>query len=222
MGFRIQAFLVGRFHPLVRRKEIFMNQKQKLLALTECALMIGLATALSFVKLYQAPLGGSVTLLSTLPIMFISFRFGIVRGLACGFIYSLIQLWQGSGNLAYVPTTAGVVGCIALDYILPFTLLGLAGLFYKSKGDMEEKVVTAVLGVLFATLLRFTCHFVGGAIVWYEITKEGMWNDYVQTVGMWTYSFVYNITYLGPDGTLAVACSPVIPVLLKLIKPYKK
>ena len=184
--------------------------------------MLALATALSFVKLYQAPLGGSVTLLSTLPIMFISFRFGVVRGVACGFVYSLIQLWQGSGNLAYVPTTAGVIGCIALDYIVPFTLLGMAGLFYSKDGSYKAKTVTAVLGVLFATLLRFACHFVGGAVVWYEITKAGMWNDYVQTVGMWTYSFVYNISYLGPDGALAIAASPVVPVLLKVLKPYKK
>jgi len=175
-----------------------MKRNQKLLALTECALLIALATALSFVKLYQAPLGGSVTLLSSLPIMFISFRFGVVRGLACGFVYSLIQLWQGSGNLAYVPTAMGIVGCIMLDYILPFTLLGLAGVFYKRKGTTAQKTVAAVLGVLLAVLLRFTCHFIGGGIVWYEITKVGNWNDYVQTVGMWTYSFVYNITYLGP------------------------
>ena len=199
-----------------------MNQKQKLLALTECALMLGLATALSFVKLYQAPLGGSVTLLSTLPIMFISFRYGVLRGLSCGFIYSLIQLWQGSGNLAYVPTTAGIIGCILLDYVLPFTLLGLAGIFYKKDGSVKAKTVAAVLGVLFAVVLRFACHFLGGAVVWYEITKAGQWNDYVQTVGMWTYSFVYNITYLGPDGALAIVAAPIIPVLMNLLKPYKK
>lgn len=194
-----------------------MKRNQNLIALTQCALLIALATALSFVKLYQAPLGGSVTLLSSLPIMFISFRFGVSRGLACGFVYSLIQLWQGSGNLAYVPTAAGVVGCIALDYVLPFTLLGLAGVFYSKNGNAKQKTVTAVLGVLLAVVLRFACHFVGGAVVWYEITKAGNWNDYVQTVGMWTYSFVYNITYLGPDGALVLAASPVIPLLQKAL-----
>ena len=199
-----------------------MKQNQKLLALTECALLLALATALSFVKLYQAPLGGSVTLLSTLPIMFISFRYGLVRGLACGFVYSLIQLWQGSGNLAYVPTAMGVVGCIAFDYLLPFTLLGVAGVFYAKDGSVKQKTVTAVIGVLLAVLLRFACHFVGGAVVWYEITKAGNWNDYVQTVGMWTYSFVYNISYIGPDGALAVAASPAIPVLLKALKAHKR
>lgn len=199
-----------------------MKKNQKLFALTECALLLALATVLSFVKLYQAPLGGSVTLLSSLPIMFISFRYGVGRGLACGFVYGLIQLWQGSGNLAYVPTAAGIVGCILLDYILPFTLLGLAGLFYRREGSAAAKTVTAILGVLLAVILRFACHFVGGAVVWYEITKVGGWNDYVQTVGMWTYSFVYNITYLGPDSALVLAASPVVPVLEKALKTIKR
>lgn len=52
-----------------------MNKKLRQMA--ECALLIALATALSFVKLYQAPLDGPVTLVSTLPIMFISVRYGL-------------------------------------------------------------------------------------------------------------------------------------------------
>ncbi len=183
--------------------------------LTECALLVALATALSFVKLYQAPLGGSVTLISTLPIMYISVRHGLTYGLGSGFLYSLIQLWQGAGNLAYVPTTMGVIGCIAFDYVLPFTLLGLAGIFCKRDGEqsVNDRMLRVVVGCLLATLLRFGCHFVGGAVVWYEITKAGEWNDYVQTVGMWTYSFVYNITYMGPDGALAVVASGYLPVI---------
>ncbi len=180
---------------------------------TECALLIALATALSFVKLYQAPLGGSVTLLSTLPIMYVSIRHGLLWGVGTGFTYSLIQLWQGAGNLAYVPTTLGVIGCIAFDYVLPFTLLGLAGVFYKKNADIKEKTVRVLLGCLLATVLRFGCHFLGGAVVWYEITKTGEWNDYVKTVGMWTYSFVYNIAYMGPDGALAVIASTALPAL---------
>ncbi len=190
----------------------------KLRKMTECALLIALATTLSLFKLYEAPLGGSVTLLSTLPIMFISVRHGLVRGLCSAFIYSLIQLWLGSGNLAYVPTAWGVIGCIMLDYVLPFTLLGLAGLFTKRGGQtMGSKMLRTVAGCLFVTLLRFGCHFLSGAVVWYEITKAGEWNAYVKTVGLWTYSFVYNITYMGPDGALAVLFSAYLPKINEVI-----
>ncbi|MBQ3196409.1 MAG: energy-coupled thiamine transporter ThiT [Clostridia bacterium] len=195
------------------------KKQLQLRTLTECALLIALATALSFVKVYQAPLGGSVTLLSTLPIMYLSIRHGVAYGMGGGFVYSLIQLWQGSGNLAYVPTAAGIAGCILLDYIVPFTLLGTAGIFCR-KGQ-NVSLATVLAGVVTATVLRFVCHFVGGAVVWYEITKEGQWNDYVQKVGMWTYSFVYNITYIGPDGAMAIAASVALPALEKALKKAK-
>lgn len=193
----------------------------KLRVLTECALLVALATALSFVKVYQAPLGGSVTLLSTLPVMYISIRHGLKAGFGSAFVYSLIQLWQGSGNLAYVPTAAGIVGCILLDYILPFTLLATAGLFCAKSEKGSSSFGAVVAGVVTATVIRFLCHFLGGAVVWYEITKVGQWNDYVQTVGMWTYSFVYNITYVGPDGAMAIAASTALPVLERALKKAK-
>ncbi|MBR6594263.1 MAG: energy-coupled thiamine transporter ThiT [Clostridia bacterium] len=193
----------------------------KLRVLTECALLVALATALSFVKVYQAPLGGSVTLLSTLPVMYISIRHGLKVGLGSAFVYSLIQLWQGSGNLAYVPTVAGIIGCVALDYIVPFTLLGTAGLFCTKSEKGSSSFGGVVAGVVMATVLRFLCHFFGGAVVWYEITKVGQWNDYVQTVGMWTYSFVYNISYVGPDGAMAIAASTALPVLERALKKAK-
>ena len=52
-------------------------RNKKLLCLVECAMMIALSFGLSFVKLWQMPLGGSVTLCSMLPIMLISIKYGI-------------------------------------------------------------------------------------------------------------------------------------------------
>ena len=185
--------------------------------MTECAMMIALAVVLSMCKLYQAPLGGSVTLLSMLPVIFISVRHGVAWGLGCGFVYSLIQLLLGFGNLAYIPTPLGVFGGVMLDYILPFTLLGLGGIFLLTKPKTNKGVCAAIVaGTVLVVVLRFLCHFFGGAVVWYEITKEGEWNEYVNKVGMWTYSFVYNITYLGPDGALVIAASPVLVKLRKI------
>lgn len=193
-------------------------KNKRILFITEAAIMLALATVLSFVKIYQAPLGGAVTLCSMLPVMYISFRYGVLRGLACGFVYSVIQLIQGLGNLTYVPTAVGTVGCIMLDYILPYTLIGLAGLFYNKDGGRRRRIVGAVAGVTLACVLRFACHFLGGAVLWYEITKEGEWNEYVKTVGMWMYSFVYNITYLGPDAAIDIVLAAGIPFLDDALK----
>lgn len=193
-------------------------KNQKTLFLAEAAVMLALATVLSLVKIYEAPLGGAVTVASMLPIMYISFRHGVWRGLACAFVYSVIQLMFGLSYLACFPTPVGVIGCIMLDYIVPFTMLGFAGLFYRKNGRMPVRIAGAVAGVALACVLRFACHYFGGAVLWYEITKEQDWNSYVHTVGQWLYSFVYNISYLGPDAAIVIALSPTVPFLDDALK----
>ena len=188
-------------------------KNKKIVFLAEAAVMLALATTLSFVKIYEAPLGGAVTLASMLPIMYISFRHGVLKGLACSFVYSVIQLILGLSYLAYFPSPVGVIGCIMLDYIVPFTMLGFAGVFYRKNAKASVRIVGAVCGVVLACALRFACHYFGGVVLWYEITKEQDWNAYVHTVGKWLYSFVYNISYFGPDAAIVIALSPSIPFL---------
>ena len=53
-----------------------MEKKTKLRCLTECAILIAIATVLSFIKLYKLPLGGSITALSMLPILLAGYRNG--------------------------------------------------------------------------------------------------------------------------------------------------
>ncbi|MBQ9732707.1 MAG: energy-coupled thiamine transporter ThiT, partial [Clostridia bacterium] len=61
--------------------------KKKLKVLTESAVMLALAFALSSAKLFEMPLGGSVTVASMLPIMLISFKWGNKAGLTTDFLY---------------------------------------------------------------------------------------------------------------------------------------
>ena len=58
-----------------------MTDKQKnLKKMTLCALFVALATVLSFIKVYQLPLGGAITLLSMLPIILIGQFLGVKWG----------------------------------------------------------------------------------------------------------------------------------------------
>jgi len=191
-----------------------VENRKKLQRLCESAMLVALATVLSFVKLYEAPLGGAVTLFSMVPILMCGFVYGVKAGFACAFVYSLMQLILGIGTVAYVPTALGVVGCILLDYLVPFTILGVAGFFKKLKCNLYLKVT---LGSLVALLLRFVSHFVGGAWIWYQITKDGAWNDYVFKYGKWTYSFIYNAWYMVPEILLCLVAVPVVVVLMRLI-----
>lgn len=177
-------------------------------------MLVALATVLSFVKLYEAPLGGAVTLFSMVPILLCGFVYGVKAGFAAAFVYSLMQLILGIGTVAYVPTALGVVGCILLDYLLPFTLLGVAGFFKKMKCSLYLKLT---LGSLVALLLRFTSHFVGGAWIWYQITKDGGWNDYVFKYGKWAYSLIYNAWYMVPEIVLCLVAVPVTVVVMRAV-----
>ncbi|MBE6718690.1 MAG: energy-coupled thiamine transporter ThiT [Ruminococcaceae bacterium] len=198
-----------------------MNKKTKTRVMVECSILIAATIILSFIKIYEAPLGGSVTLFSMVPLMIISIRHGLGWGLGSAFIYSIFKLWLGAGNFAYVPTVKGIIVVILLDYIVAYTAIGLAGAFRKIKFTKNEKTnetITVFCGVLLACVVRFISHFVNGAVVWYEITKNGDWNEYVHTVGMWIYSFVYNITYIGPETVMTLVAVPAIVMLLGILK----
>ena len=195
--------------------------KTKTRTMVESAILIAASIILSFIKIYEAPLGGSVTLFSMVPLMIISIRHGLGWGLGSAFIFSIFKLWMGAGNFAYVPTIVGIIVVILLDYIVAYTSIRLAGIFCKLKFTKNEKTnltVTTFCGVLFACIVRFASHFVNGSVVWYEITKNGDWNEYVHTVGMWLYSFVYNITYLGPETVMTIIAVPVIVTVLGIMK----
>ena len=68
--------------------------------LVECALMIALGTVLSLFPLSLVwTRGGSITLLSMLPIIMMSLRHGTKWGLGTAFLYSLIQFVQGISKI---------------------------------------------------------------------------------------------------------------------------
>jgi Predicted membrane protein len=186
--------------------------------LVECAVMIALATVLSVIKVYEAPLGGSVTLFSMIPIILISFRHDIKWALGSAFVYSIMQLLLGLGSVSYVPTVVGIVLCIFFDYILAFTVLGFAGLFKNFKADI---LVQVIIGSLFVCVLRYVSHVVSGAVVWYEITKLGGWNDLVAKVSMWPYSLIYNAQYMVPETIITVIGAPAVAKVMAVITKKK-
>ena len=190
--------------------------KEKTIKIAICAIMIALGTALSFIKLYDSPLGGSVTLFSMTPILFIGFKYGPAWGFSSAFVYSILQLLFGLSAVTYVPTPTGVAVCIILDYIIAFTVLGITG-FYKRK---KINLLTVIIGSLNACILRFISHFLCGGIIWYGITKNGAWNDTVFKYSKWMYSFIYQCSYLAPETILVLAAAPVILFTLKYSDKY--
>ena len=194
----------------------------KIKTLAECAIFIALGTVLSIVIIYEAPLGGSVTLFSMVPVIMLSFRHGAKWGIASAFCYSVLQLLLGMKNVMYVPGAFGIVLCVLLDYIIAFTVLGLAGIFMNIKDAKMNHYVKIICGTLAVCILRYASHVVSGAIVWYEITKEGAWNDLVLRTGMWTYSLIYNAQYMLPETIITLIGIVLIMKAMTFIKPTGK
>ena len=129
----------------------------KLRALCEGAIMVALAYVLSFIKLFELPQGGSIDI-GMLPIFLYCARWGFGPGLLASFVYSFLQLLQGGG---FVIGWQSILG----DYIVAYTLLGLAGLFHKNPYGY-------FYGVLVGGLARFLSHYITGATLWAEYMPD--------------------------------------------------
>lgn len=192
------------------------TSKNQIKILTECAVMIALAVVLSMVKIWQSPYGGSVTLLSMAPILLLSYRRGMLVGMCAAFLYSLTQLLLGLQNLSWIPTAGGIALCIFFDYIIAFSVLGMGGLFRKMricKSDASNILVTALLGTALCVFLRFVCHTVAGALVWYTLDLEWYADDPTHIVnqhGMWIFSILYNGLYMLPEFVLTSIGVPLL------------
>lgn len=202
------------------------KKQSKLSIIVQCAIMAALSIVLSFIKIYEAPLGGSVTLFSAAPIILISFLYGTGYGLATGLVNAVAQLLFGLGTVAYVPNALGIVLCILFDYIVPFSLIGLAGIFRNIKFTNNVKYQTLnrytnlMLGTLMVSVIRFLCHFFTGIVVWYSLTKEGEWNDLVFKLSPAAYSAVYNGAYMVPETILLLIAVPVLNYLYFVLNKY--
>ena len=100
-----------------------MNTKSHLRTrmLCEGALMVALAQILGYLKLAEAPNGGSITF-AMFPIILFAVRWGLRPGLMAGFLFGLLQLiFDGAYAWGWQS--------MLLDYLVAFTPLGLAGLF---------------------------------------------------------------------------------------------
>ena len=186
--------------PFSRRVR-FIMRNTKIATLSECAVMLALAFALSCAKLFEMPLGGSVTVASMLPIMLVSVKYGVGVGLPTAFLYSLTQALQAlaTGNVfPYCETGTTLIICVIFDYIFPFTILGLAGIF-KQLGKLRSSELAVYIGMTLVVLLRFISHFVTGVVIWGQWAPDGM--------GKYLYSFLYNGSFLGIDFLICIVTS---------------
>lgn len=148
--------------------------------LTEIAISIALSCVFHFLRLWQMPQGGSISL-EMVPILFIAFRRGAKSGITSGAIYGLISIiFDG---IIYHPLS------IFLDYFFAFGVLGIAGFFPK-------KLWGIICGSTVAVCGRFFFSLMSGVFLFAEYAPEGQ--------SPWIYSIVYNTSYMLPELVIAI------------------
>ena len=166
--------------------------------MVEGALMIALATILSMIKVFEMPFGGSVTLLSIMPSIVMSFRPGSRWGVLTAFVHSVLQLVLGFNNVGYCATLLSQIGCILLDYILAFTALGLADAIGK---PFKNRLVGIIVGTAVVCLLRFVCSWLSGILIWGSYQSYYEW---AANMPLWLYSLVYNGNFMLPETAITI------------------
>ncbi len=197
--------------------------------ITVSAIMVALATVLSFIKFSELPYGGSVTLFSFVPILFVGYAYGIVWGLGAGLVHGILQMIFG---ISSATSGAGfkwwqVVLCALLDYLVAFGVLGLGGVFKKS---IKNPQASFALGALFACVLKYVSHFFSGYILfsgWAEwfFTEGGGMSYGAKILSSFSgnalsavYSLIYNATFSIPETMLSI----IMAVILISVKPIRK
>ncbi len=197
------------------------NTKTRLLCVTEGALVIALAYCLELLCVWLntitgigalLPFGGTITV-SMLPIIYYSYRRGWIWGMGTGLVYSALQMLLGF----YVPpanTVWALILCVLLDYVIAFTVVGVAELFAKPFGN--KKLLGYTVGAVAVCLVRFASSFLSGVILWGSYAPEGM--------NVWAYSLIYNASYMLPNAILTglLACLLCAALNPKTLKPMKK
>ena len=177
-----------------------MNTKAHLRTrmLCEAALMVALAQILSYLKLAEAPNGGSITF-AMFPIFFFAIRWGLRPGLMAGFVFGLLQLiFDGAYAWGWQS--------MLLDYLLAFTPLGLSGLFKGKAWGIFPGTVLGCAG-------RFVIHYISGITI-YRIAAP---TEVLGTVfdNPELYSLVYNGSYMLPNTVLALVIAALLYVPMK-------
>ena len=212
--------------------------------LTSSAVMIAIATVIAiicdYIPFLNLPFGGTITIASMLPIIIVSYMFGVRWGLFTAFTYSIIQIiisltHGASGTVAglFLPESGFTVimGLIIifLDYIAAYTSVGLGGIF---RNVIKNKTVSLVLGGTVALLVCYAFHVLSGAIFYgqwaewfftdtiiknFAISKAIMEKFSGASLAL-VYSIIYNGCYMIPEIILTAGVGAAVSIIPQIRK----
>ena len=221
-----------------------MNTNIKTQRLTTSAIMIALSAVLAIVcaliPFLNLPFGGGFTIASMLPIVLISYMYGLKWGFFVSLTYSVLQMLMdlALGTSAsvimalFMPTSDGYMGAFAgisiilLDYLVAYTVLGFGGVF---RNKIKNKTLALCLGSVLALSLRYLAHILSGAIfygTWAEwfFSQEGFYKigaSILENFSGFGLALIYSIFYNGLYMIPEIIITAVAAVIVSRV-PYVK
>ena len=187
-----------------------MKNKQ-LRCITEGAVLVALALALSYLKipigLAFGGFGGSIDLVM-IPLIVFAVHRGLGWGLLAGLIFGTIKYFIGThADISWIS--------IIFDYSVAYAFVGFAGLL---RGRFEKDMPWALpIGALVGCVCRFIVHYISGVTVYAQWMPEEFMGVTRLTPAL--YSLLYNGTYMLPNTVLAVLlCALLQKPLRTLLK----
>lgn len=168
----IVLFLAAIYFAGKHSEKHKMSTKQ----LVFCAMAMALAFITSYIKLWEMPWGGSITLCSMLFIVLVGNWYGVGAGILVGLAYGILQFIQEPYVLSFFQ--------VCCDYILAFAALGVAGFFAKSRHGLLK-------GYIAAGLARGVFHVIGGYLYWMDYMPD----NFPQSLKS-IYPIAYNYSYI--------------------------
>ncbi len=191
------AAVIALFAAFLKREQKKLTAKQ----LTFCGMAVAIAMVLSFIKAFEMPFGGSITMFSMFFICIIGYWYGAGVGIMAGVAYGMLQFITD-------PVFYSIPQMIT-DYPLAFGALGLSGLLKSFKGKGIVSGLT--LGYLLGVLGRYCFAVISGII--FFASYAGDQNPIL-------YSLSYNLTYILPEAviTLVILMIPQVQKALRQIR----
>lgn len=166
-----------------------------------CAAALALAFITSYIKLFEMPWGGSITLCSMLFIVLIANWYGVQTGILCGLAYGILQFLQEPYVLSFFQ--------VCCDYILAFAVLGIAGFFAKKEHGLLKGYIAAVIA-------RGAFHALGGYLYWMDYMPD----NFPKSLSA-IYPIAYNYSFLLVEAIITIIVIS-IPAVAKALAQVKK
>jgi thiamine transporter len=173
------------------------NSSIRTKVLAEIVVFAALSAVLYAVRPYTLPFGGSITLGSMVPVMWLSLRRGVRVGVVAGMIFGVLALlidilFLGASSIIATPVQA------VLEYPVAFGIVGLTGMFHRNT------VTFAVAGAAISVFIRFIIHYFVGVFVWFYVyTFPEQW-------GQWSWPAVYNGSFLSIEFVISATLLAIL------------